>query len=120
MFRKHLYLYLLMLLVLIHMQFNVHSFGLFVLASAFTGLLPIPGMKWYKYALVELVALGICLALQFPQAKVLETVGSIIGTGGPGLVVATVVVSTITHTLTAWTVYVWVTRFVFEKRLKSA
>jgi len=117
MLKRNAYLYFIILIALVHSQFNVHSFGLFLLVSALTALIPIPQMRWWKYSLLELVALVFCLALKFPDAAVLETVGSILKTGGIGLIAATVVVSTITYTLVAWTVYTWVTRFIFEKRL---
>ncbi len=118
--KKNIYLYFVILIALVHMQFNVHSFGLFLLVAALTALVPIPEMKWWKYAVLELIALVFCFGLRFPDAQVIETVGSIVHTGGVGLIVATVVVSTITYTLVAWTVYLWITRFVFEKRLAKS
>lgn len=120
MLKKNQYLYFIVLIALVHSQFNVHSFGLFLLVSALTALIPIPNMRWWKYSLLELVALGFCLALHFPDTVVLETVGSILKTGGVGLIAATVLVSTITYTLVAWTIYSWVTRFIFEKRLANS
>lgn len=119
MLKRNQYLYFIVLIALVHSQFNVHSFGLFLLVSALTALLPIPQMRWWKYSLLELVALTFCLALKFPDSAVLETVGGIVKTGGVGLIAATVLVSTITYTLVAWTVYSWITRFIFEKRLAN-
>jgi len=119
MLKRNQYLYFIVLIALVHSQFNVHSFGFFLLVSAITALLPIPRMRWWKYSLLQLIALGFCLALKFPDPAVLETVGSIVKTGGFGLIVATVLVSTITYTLVAWTVYSWITRFIFEKRLAN-
>ncbi len=119
MLKRNQYLYFIVLIALVHIQFNVHSFGLFLLVSALTALLPIPQMRWWKYSLLELAALAFCLLLKFPDPEVLETVGSIVKTGGIGLIAATVLVSTITYTLVAWAVYSWVTRFIFEKRLAN-
>jgi len=119
MLKRNFYLYFIVLIALVHSQFNMHSFGLFLLVSAITALIPIPNMRWWKYSLLQLVALVFCLALNFPDTIVLDTVGSILKTGGFGLIAATIVVSTITYTLVAWTVYTWITRFIFEKRLAS-
>lgn len=118
--KKYLAYYFVIILALVHIQFNVHSFGLFLLVSALTALLPLPQMRWWKYSVLQLIALAFCLALKFPDTQVSETLGEILKTGGPAIIALTVLVSTITYTLVAWTVYQWVTLFVFEKRLRQS
>lgn len=115
--KPELFLYAVSLFLLVHVQMNLHQFAFFVGGSIIVGLLPIRQAKWWKFALLQLAALAVCLLLNKPASAVLDMVGSIAGTGGPGFIAAVVVFSTITMVLTTTTIYEIVTKTLFRKYL---
>lgn len=115
--KPHYFWYTLSGLLLVHVQLNLHAFSFFVGASVLIGLFPIKGARWWKYVLLEIVALAVCLLMNWPSTQLQETIGSISGLGGMPFILATVVFSTITFTLVAFTTQLIVGRFVFRKYL---
>lgn len=115
--KPELFLYAVSLFLLIHVQMNLHQFAFFVGGSIIVGMLPIRQAKWWKYALLQFAALTVCLLLNKPSAAVLDMVGSIAGTGGPGFIAAVVVFNTITMVLTTTTTYEIITKNLFRKYL---
>lgn len=115
--KPHYFWYTLSCLLLVHVQLNHHVFAFFIGAAVLIGLFPIKGVRWWKYALLEIVALAVCLAMNWPSSQLQETIGSISGMGGLPFILATVVFSTITFTLVAHTSQLIVARFVFKNYL---
>lgn len=115
--KPHYFWYTLSGLLLVHVQLNLHEFAFFVGAAVLIGLFPIKGVRWWKYALLEIVALAVCLLMNWPSSQLQETIGSISGMGGLPFILATVVFSTITFTLVAYTSQLIVARFVFKNYL---
>jgi hypothetical protein len=115
--KPHYFWYTLSGLLLVHVQLNLHEFAFFVGAAVLIGLFPIKGVRWWKYALLELAALAVCLGMNWPSSQLQETIGSISGMGGLPFILATVVFSTITFTLVAHTSQLMVARFVFKNYL---
>lgn len=115
--KPHFFWYTLSGLLLVHVQLNLHEFAFFVGAAVLIGLFPIKGVRWWKYALLEIVALAVCLLMNWPSSQLQETIGSISGMGGLPFISATVVFSTITFTLVAYTSQLIVARFVFKNYL---
>lgn len=115
--KPELFLYSVGLFLLIHVQMNLHQFAFFVGGAFIVGLLPIREARWWKFALLQLAALAVCLLLNKPTTAVLDMIGSIAGTGGAGFVAAVVLFSTITMVLTTTTVYEIITKNLFRKYL---
>lgn len=115
--KPELFLYAVSLFLLVHVQLNLHQFAFFVGGAIIVGLFPIRDARWWKYGLLQLSALAVCLLLNKPSNEVLDMVGSIAGTGGPGFVAAVVIFSTITMVLTTNTTYQVVTKILFRKYL---
>ncbi|MDP2187327.1 MAG: hypothetical protein Q8J69_01465 [Sphingobacteriaceae bacterium] len=116
--KPNLFWYVVSFLLLVHVQLNLHQFAFFVGGSFILGLFPIKGMRWWKFALLELAALAACLLLNFPENQTLEMISAISGFSGPLLIGITIIFSTITTTLCAQTVYQIVTKTVFKKYLR--
>jgi len=116
--QPNLFWYTVSFLLLLHVQINLHQFAFFVGGSMIIGLFPIKGMRWWKFALIELAALAACLLLNFPENQTLTTIEAISGFSGPVLIGITAIFSTITATLSAQTVYEIVTKTVFKKYLR--
>ena len=115
--KPELFLYAVSLFLLVHVQMNLHQFAFFVGGSIIVGLLPIRQAKWWKFALLELTALAVCLLLNKPSNEVLDMVGSIAGTGGPGFMAAVVIFSTLTMVLATTTTYEIITKTLFRRYL---
>ncbi len=118
--KPNLFWYAVSFLLLVHVQLNLHQFAFFVGGSMIMGLFPIKGMRWWKFALLEIAALVACLLLNFPESQTLEMISAISGFSGPLLLGITFIFSTITATLCAQTVYQIVTKTVFKKYLRNS
>jgi len=111
------YWYFLALMVLIHMQFNLGNFWLLAGASAAVGCLPIRGVRWWHFALLALTSLACCLGLKFPETETLRMLSSVSQLPAPALIGATVVVTAITVTLTAYTSHLLLARSFYPPSL---
>lgn len=102
-------------LFLIYLQFNLHNLTFFILGSMATGLVPISKMNWWKYALIELIVLGICFLLYLPTGETLYTIAAIYQLNGLAFVLITVLFSTITYMLCANLVYQLISKRLYFK-----
>jgi len=105
------------LVTLIHVQFNMGSFWLLVGASVAIGSFPIRGVRWWHFALLSLASLMCCMALKFPEAETRAMLSSVSQLPAPLLVGMTVVVTSITVTLTAYTSHLLLARSFYPPSL---
>lgn len=106
-------------LLLVHLQLNLHEFAFFAGGSILIGLFPIKKMRWWKYALLELAALGFCLLLNQPEPATLQMLSQLGGMSAPLLVLVTLLFSTLTFTLVASTTYLSITKTAFKSYLRK-
>ncbi|MFN3528666.1 MAG: hypothetical protein ACK417_01925 [Bacteroidia bacterium] len=115
--KPSIFWYAISLLLLVHVQMNLHQFAYFIGAAVIIGLFPIRDMRWWKYAGLELLALLFMLIMNRPEAATLDMLSRISGFSGTVLVGITMVLSTISFVLVAQSTQVWVTRLVFARYL---
>lgn len=115
--KPNVFWYAISLLLLVHVQMNLHQFAYFIGAAVLIGLFPIRDMRWWKYAGLEIIALLLMLLMNRPEPATLDMLSQISGFGAPVLLLITIVVSTISFVLVAQSTHVWVTRLVFARYL---
>jgi hypothetical protein len=117
-FKKQL-LWLGALVLLIHYQINDHRFIAFIIVSMVVGLIPIQKVKWFHFAMLHLVVLGVSLAMLKPNQEITHLFEEISKIKQPIYTLIAVIYTTLCGTLASITSYNWVTeKFILKQSME--
>lgn len=107
--------YTLGLVMLWHVMTNMPALWILMACSVAVGLFPIRHPRWWKYALLALVALVMSMLWNGLSTYTFGMVGQITGLGGWAYTLAVVVVDLVTVSLLATTAQWWVGRWLLAR-----